>query len=77
MTVFSFVLQDERGRINVTAWDGVANDIHDVIKVGGCVRLKMYRSKDAINVDPSYRVTDHDCELTLTKVRGSENLRWE
>ena len=68
LSVFSFVIQDETGKINVVAWDGVATGVHDFVKVGECYRLTMFKTKEVAASNSLYRVVDHELELTLTKV---------
>lgn len=69
LAVFSFVIQDETGKITVTAWDEVATRLYDAVAVGACYRLTMYKVKEVNMPNASYNLTDHACEITLSKVR--------
>ena len=68
LTVFNFVIQDETAEINVVAWDEVATRLYDQLKVNNCYRVTMFKVKEITIANQAYKVTDHPCELTLTKV---------
>ena len=61
-------MQDETAEINVVAWDDVAKKQYDLLQVGHCYRVTMFKVKEIAVANQAYRVTEHPCELTLTKV---------
>lgn len=64
--LFSFVIADESGEINVVVVGPACEARFETISIGKCYKLSAFRQKLC---NPQFRVADHDIELSLTQVR--------
>ena len=63
--LFSFIICDESGEINVIASDDLCDSLFAMIEVGRCYQVGRFSVRAA---NSQFKKTDHACEVQLTKV---------